>query len=326
VVWSGCSDEAGFGYDPAICPLHDTINDVAGSDDSGANISEGGVRWNRVKTQTRDVTVSTRGPVTDVDDLEVFAQLRKPSDTQTAILVQVDDRHGILYPPHSTVLGLDSVTIQAQMYLPGETLTEGMFLILPVVDDLHLAGLQAEDGRFSNAWKEKLACEYSSDPEGLVTRLRSAGLRLEGLHPRIAHWCRSATTVIHAPQQKRHFEILIGILGIEFDVPVQRAARRAKWWEYAWDEIRRARGEAIQTGLHEQQVVDRQLLESLGSLTDVIRATLDRPSFELPIPDTASVSGTFKFYRVIDVETGLTVPRNELRMLCELERVDQWRD
>jgi len=326
VVWSGCSNEAGFGYDPAISQSHDASNDVAGSSNPGTSISGGGVRWKEQKTQSRDSTIGRRGPVPDVDDLEVFTQLRKPSDTQAATLVQVDESHGILYPPHSTVLGLDPATCHAQMYLPGETLTEGMFLILPVVDDLHLAGLQAEDGRFSNTWKTKLESEYSNDPEGLVTRLRNAGLRLAGLHPCIRHWCRSATTVIHAPQQKRHFEILIGVLGIGFVAHEQRMARRAAWWQYAWDEIRRARGEAIQTGMQEQQIVDQQLLEALGSLTDDIRAELDRPAFELTIPDSVAVVGVFKFYRVITIETGLTVPRNELRMLCELERIDQWRD
>ena len=326
VIWSGCSNETGFGYDPAASQSHEARDDAAGSSNSGTNLFGGGVRWKEQTIQSRDNTVGKRGPVPDVDDLEVFTQLRKPSDTQAATLVQVDESHGILYPPHSTVLGLDPATCHAQMYLPGETLTEGMFLILPVVDDLHLAGLQAEDGRFSNTWKMKLESEYSNDPESLVTRLRNAGLRLAGLHPCIRHWCRSATTVIHAPQQKRHFEILIGVLGIDFDANEQRMARRAAWWQYAWDEIRRARGEAIQTGMQEQQIVDQQLLEALGSLTDDIRAKLDGPAFELTIPDTVAVGGVFKFYRVIAIETGLTVPRNELRMLCELERIDQWRD
>lgn len=326
VVWSGCSNEAGFGYDPAISQSHNVSNDVAGGSNSGTRTSGGGVSWKERRTHSHDSTIGRRGPVPDVDDLEVFTQLRKPSDTQAATLVQVDERHGILYPPHSTVLGLDPGTCHAQMYLPGETLTEGMFIVLPVVDDLHLAGLQAEDGRFSNIWKTKLESEYSNDPEGLVTRLRNAGLRLAGLHPCIRHWCRSATTVIHAPQQKRHFEILIGVLGIGFDAHEQRMARRAAWWQYAWDEIRRARGEAIQTGMQEQQIVDQQLLEALEDLAGDIRGNIDQPAFALMIPDSVLVGGVFKFYRVITIETGLTVPRNELRMLCELERIDQWRD
>lgn len=326
VVWSGCSNEAGFGYDPAISQSHDANNDVAGGGSSGTRTSGGGVRWKEQKTQSRDNTVGKRGPVTDVDDLEVFTQLRKPSNTQAATLVQVDDSHGILYPPHSTVLGLDPDTCHAQMYLPGESLNEGMFLILPVVHDVHLAGLQAEDGRFSHIWKTKLKFEYSEDPEGLVNRLRTAGLQLSGLHPCIRHWCKTATTVIHAPQQKRHFEILISVLGISFDAHEERRARRAAWWQYAWDEIRRARGEAIQTGMQEQQIVDQQLLDALGSLADDIRGKLDRPAFELTIPDSVAVGGVLKFYRVIAIEAGLTVPRNELRMLCELERIDQWRD
>jgi hypothetical protein len=326
VVWSGCSNEPGFGYDPAISPSHDASNAGAVGGNSRTSNSGGVLRWKEHRTQSRDGTVGKRGSVPDVDDLDVFSQLRKPSETQAAILVQVDDEHGILYPPHSTVMGLDPNTCHAQMCLPGETLTEGMSLILPVVNDVHLAGLQAEDGRFSDVWKTKLRSEYSNDPEGLVKRLRDAGLKLSGLHPCINHWCKTATTVIHAPQQKRHFEILIRVLGISFDAHEERRARRTAWWQYAWDEIRRSRGEAIQTGIQEQQIVDQQLLEALASLADDIRAHLDQPAFELMIPDSVAVGGVFKFYRIIAIEAGLTVPKNELRMLCELERIDQWRD
>src|SRR5690606_17542437 len=128
-----------------------------------------------------------------------------------------------------------------------------------------------------NVWKTRLNSEYSNDPEGLVERLWDAGLELLGLHSCIRHWCKTATTVIHAPQQKRHFEILISVLGIGFGAHEERWARRAAWWQYAWDEIRCARGEAIQTGRQEQQIVDQQLLEALGNLGDDIRGKLDRP-------------------------------------------------
>lgn len=325
VVWSGCSNEAGFGYDPANTRSHDAINHGAGSSNSGTSASGGGVIWREQTTKSRDDTVGKRGPIPDVDDLLVFTELRTPADTQAATLVQVDENLGILYPPHSTALGLDPATCRTQRYLPGETLTEGMFLILPVVDDLHLAGLQAEDGRFSNTWKTKLESEYSNDPEALVTRLRNAGLRLAGLHTCIRQWCRSATTVIHAPQQKQHFEILIGVLGIGFVAHERRVARRAAWWQYAWDEIRRSRGEAIQTGINEQQLCDQHLLDALRHRTDDIRRQLDCSAFELAIPDGLAVAGMLRFYRVVSIESGLTAPRHEFRKLCELSRIDQWR-
>jgi len=326
VVWSGCGNEPGFGYDPATSPSHDATNTSEAGGSIGRSDSKGRLRWKEQITQSRDDTVGKRGPVPDVDDLEVFTQLRKPSETQTATLVQIDEGHGILYPPHTLVLGLDPKTCNTQMCLPGETLTEGMFLVLPVVNDVRLAGLQAEDGRFSHIWKTKLKSEFFHDPEGLVKRLRDSGLQLSGLRSCINHWCKTATTVIHAPQQKRHFKILINVLGISFDAHEERWTQRAPWWQYAWDEIRRARGEAIQTGMQEQQIVDQQLLAALATLRDEIRANLHQSVFELMIPDGVAVQGILKFFRVVSVEARLTVPRNELRMLCELERIDQWRD
>ena len=208
VVWSGCGNEPGFGYDPVISPSHGSSNTSAthGSSDTG-----GGLRWTEQKIQARDDTVGRQGPIQDADDLEIFTQLRKPSETEPATLVQIDEDHGILYPLHSShlkVLGLDPDTCNTQWCLPGKTLIEGMYLVLPVMNDVRLAGPQAEDGCFSHIWKSKLRSEFSRDPEGLLKRLRDAGLQLSGLRSCITHWCKNATTVIHAPQQKQHFEIL----------------------------------------------------------------------------------------------------------------------
>jgi len=67
----------------------------------------------------------------------------------------------------------------------------------------------------------------------------------------VAHWCRPPTTVIHAPQQRRHFESLIQVLGIDanrkafvFEMLKSRGGR----WR---GERCHARGEAIQSGMQE---------------------------------------------------------------------------
>lgn len=325
MVWSGCSDESGFGYDPVSAPLPEGET----THDSGAVMDQYipslQLKWKVLKIQSGDNTIGRPDDLPDINDFEVFTRLAQPADVQRATLVQVDDDHGILYPPHSRVLGLDAVTNSIGYRLPGETLLAGMFLILPVVNDARLAGLQAENGNYSPIWKEKLNVEYQRDPAGLVNRLRNAGLRLLHLRGRIEHWCRPPSTVIHAPQSMHHFEILIRVLGLDFapNEPAQR--RRAAWWQFAWDEVRRARGEAIQTGFQEQQIVDEQVLAALRALDGDIRANVGQRTFQLAIPPNQAIHGVFKFYRVLAIEEGFLAPPGELRMLCELSRIDQWR-
>ena len=325
VVWSGCGDEPSFGYDPVSTALHEA--DAA--QDSGA-VTDRCMRslqlkWKVQETRARDNSIGRHDHLPDIDEFEVFIKLRQHADLQRATLVQVDEGHGILYPPHSRVLGLDTVTNSVGYHLPGETLLEGMFLILPLLDDARLAGLQAGDGQFSTIWKEKLITEYRSNPATLVNRLWDAGLELLHLQGCISHWCKPPSTVIHAPQSMRHFEILIKVLGLDFapNEPAQR--RRGAWWQFAWDEIRRARGEAIQTGIHEQQNVDEQQLDALHTLDADIRANAGQQTFQLSIPPCQTLHGVFKFYRVLAVEEGFQAPPGELRMLCELSRIDQWR-
>ena len=325
VVWSGCSDEPSFGYDPVSATLHEADaahNTGAATDQCMRNLQ---LKWKVQETCSRDNSIGRYDQLPDIDEFEVFTKLRQPDDLQRATLVQVDEGHGILYPPHSRVLGLDTVTNSVDYCLPGETLLEGMFLILPLVDDARLAGLQAEDGYFSTTWKEKLNAEYRSDPVTLENRLWDAGLELLHLRERIAHWCKPPSTVIHAPQSIRHFEILIKVLGLDFDPNEPAQGRRGAWWQFAWDEIRRARGEAIQTGFHEQQIVDEQLLAALGALDAEIRVNTGQQAFQLAFHHSQTLHGVFKFYKVLAVEEGFQAPPGELKTLCELRRIDQWR-
>lgn len=327
VVWSGCGDEPDFGYDPVSAQNPENSSPPGKSAVTDRHNPMLQLNWEVRETRSRDNTVGRYSDIPDVNDLEVFTRLAQPTDLQRATLVQVDDAHGILYPPLSRVLSLDGDPLVIDYRLPGETLQEGMFLILPVVDDPGLAGLQAEEGHFSRTWQEKLRAEYHRDPVGLANRLRDAGLGVQGLRSGIERWCKPPTTVIHAPQQMRHFEILISLLGVDFDAAAHANRHRAAWWQYAWDEVRRSRGEAIQMGFQEHQILDEQVLTAIKSLDAEIRDNMDKPSFQLPIPENQGheIGGVFQFYKVMAIEEGFRVPPGELKMLCELDRIDQWR-
>ncbi|MGE0535165.1 MAG: hypothetical protein AB7O68_09330 [Pirellulales bacterium] len=322
VVWSGCADEPSFGYDPIVATLHEADTGAV-TDQCMRRILQ--VKWKEKVIRSRDNSIGRHDDLPDIDEFAVFAKLRQQADFQRATLVQVDEGHGILYPPHSRVLGLDTVRNSVDYCLPGETLLEGMYLILPLVNDAQLDELQAEDGHFSRIWKDKLNAEYRKSPDTLTNRLWDAGLELLHLQERLAYWCKPPSTVIHAPQSMRHFEILIKVLGLDFNPKEPAQRRRGAWWQCAWNEIRRARGEAIQAGFHEQQFVDEQVLAALSALDAQIRANTGQQTFQLAFHPGQTLRGVFKFYKVLAVEDGFQAPPVELKMLCELRRIDQWR-
>src|SRR5262249_34844303 len=142
--------------------------------------------------------------------------LSRSMDLRRAILVQVDEEDGILYPPHSQVAALDT-TLHVEdpigYRLPGETLTEGMFIIWPLLNAADLGTLHAGEGHYSRIWKDRLRERFRYTPSELLRELREGGIGLRNLRYCVRQWCRTPTTVIHAPQQRKHFEILVSVLG-----------------------------------------------------------------------------------------------------------------
>jgi hypothetical protein len=173
--------------------------------------------------------------------------------------------------------------------------------------------------------EKHLEVAWNANAIVLTNRLREAGLDLVHLEAAIRHWCRPPTAVIHAPQQMRHFEILVRVLGLGGGNN-HYFNGAAAWWRSAWNEIRRSRGEAIQAGVHEQEIVDEQLLVILRSLLPQIREKASsNVGFHLQIPDGRDVQGAFLFFKVSGIEEGFLVPETELKKVCDLNTIEQWR-
>ncbi len=142
----------------------------------------------------------------------------------------------------------------------------------------------------------------------------------------LAHWCEEPTTVIHAPQLARHFEILIRVLGIEFSGNDTLKRAKGLWWQYAWNEIRRSRGEAIAAGFHEQELIDEQLLAILKTLLpDIRRSAAKAEGFALPLPLGQALQGAALFNKVLSIEEGFLAPQTEIRVIRDLNIFEQWR-
>lgn len=102
--------------------------------------------------------------------------------------------------------------------------------------------------------------------------------------------------------------------------------RRRPWWQYAWNEIGRSRGEAIQTGIQEHEIVDEQLFAILTELLPEIRsnAAAHEP-FQIEIPSGRPLAGAVRFYPVRNIEEGFLVPDAVLKTVCDLDTIEQWR-
>jgi hypothetical protein len=325
IVWSGCGDEDDFGYDPARIVVGGVGSPSPGVADRGVSR---GLRWTRDVVKVGDVT-DVAGTTIDDDELKLFHTLGRAAEVRRATLLEIDEEDGILYPPHSQVSTFDPTQYADEPIgyrLPGETLSEGMFLIWPLLGASDLGAIRAGEGRYSRTWKERLREEVRREPDELLRRLRAAGIELRNLRSCVRQWCRPPSTVIHAPQQRRHFEMLIRVLGIDHDsAPAARSLRRP-WWEYAWSEIGRTRGEAIQTGIQEQEILDEQLFVILNDLLPEIRRRATAEAiFELEIPDGRDLTGTVRFYKVRSIEDGFLVPDTMLKVICDLDTVEQWR-
>lgn len=328
VVWSGCSDEPDFGYDPVAFQLDAATGVVAAVSDGYSR--HGPVKWATRVTHFGEDSGAVAGDASDLDELQAFREMDQPRDKRPATLVQVDDENGILYPPHSRILSFDPNQTTGEpvgLRILGETLLEGMFVIIPIVGDVDLGGVRAEHGQYSKIWKTLLKELFETDAADLIRRLHAAGLNLVNLGAAIRHWCSPPSTVIHAPQQKKHFEILLQVLGVGNEDSGRTHHKLPPFWQTAWNEVRRSRGEAIQAGFQEHEIVEEQLLVVLRKIVPQIREkALANEGFNLVIPATCEILGTFLFFKVCGIDEGFSVPTTDLRIVRQLDLIDQWRD
>ena len=323
IVWSGCADEEDFGYDPVF------RSSATGVTRGDQQITRGTVVWKRSVRQYGNSSFDSAHSATDLDDLAFFHELNRSTEMRRAILVQLDDEDGILYPPHSQVATFDPashVEDPIGYRLPGETLSEDMFVIWPLLNAADLGTLHAGEGHYSQIWKDCLRERFRYAPNELLRQLREGGIELRNLRYCVRQWCRKPSTVIHAPQQRKHFEILIGVLGIEHNAQASLPALRRPWWEYAWSEIVRARGEAIQTGMQEHEIIDEQLFVILMEFLPEIRAKAQTHNvFEVVLPAERALQGGVRFYKVRSIEEGFLVPETILKIISDLDTAEQWR-
>lgn len=321
LVWEGCADEPGFGYEPT-----DTKDDDA--------VERRRARYQEVSRVIQTAQNPDIGPGhTEVlDDLEWMRRRSNDTDHRAAVLINLDQGQAALYPVRSLLLSFDPdlrSETPITKRLPLETLDAGMYLIVPAIDDVGLAEVHAESGAYSREWKSKLREARASDLGNLVMRLRSEGLALHDLAAAIERWCEPPSNVIHAPQQYRHFTALVRTLGMPEHATVDGFPRKrvVPWERLAWDEIRRSRGEAIQAGVQEREIVDEQLTVILATRLEELRVkSAGKNGFVIDLPADADIHGRLAIHLIEGFETGFHAPEAELRQSGERRYFDKWRD
>lgn len=320
-VWEGCADEPGFGYEPTATEGDDAADRRRGRYHEVSRIIQ--------NEPSADID-SAHGEV--LDDLEWMRQRSDDTESRVAVLINLDQGQAALYPARSQILSFDPDPrgdTPITKRLPLETLDTGMYLIVPAIDDVGLAEVHAESGAYSREWKTRLREARANDPISLIAHLRSEGLALHDLAAAIERWCEPPSNVIHAPQQYRHFAALVRTLGMPKETTVDGFGRKrvVPWEKVAWDEIRRSRGEAIQAGVQEREIVDEQLTIILATrLAELREKSEGKTGFVIDLPADADIRGRLAFHRIEGFETGFRAPEAELRQSGERRFFERWRD
>jgi hypothetical protein len=270
-------------------------------------------------------------PPPDDDEFRMFREFRETSarENRQAVLVQINEDQGILYPPLARVLCFDPGQPNGHCLgyrVVGDSMTEACFVIWTALQTEGGGTLQAQHGRFSEIWRSSLRKRLQQDPRALIQDLDAAGLDLTCLNAVLHNWVKPPTTVIHAPQQKRHFEILMRVLKVDFASIAPQRLRDKPLWQFAWQEVCDSRGEAIHAGFVNHALEEEKLREVLVSMIAEIRGlAAGGASFTLALPDGRAVGGTAFFERVVAVEDGFCASDQNMRVVSRLNEIEKWR-
>lgn len=323
-VWSGCADDPQFGYDPVEPPcLPGTLT----APDSGEALGNQ-VSWRKRETKIGHDPGFLKYYNAEQDEFFSFAEPNQQGSRRRAVLLEIHGEKGILYP-RTEVLSFDPNAADGAsvgLRVPGESLLEEMFVIQTQLGEVSFGETQTQESGYCLIWKRRLREELQSSPDAFCLKLRNKGLDLQNLRNCAEYWAQPPHAVIHAPQQRGHFQILIDALAIDAAVAQPTGRDTRPWWQKAWDEIRVTRGEAIQTGRQEHELVEQQVLELMNYLLPDIRAkSVGVESFRLDIPLGYDLRGALVFFKVLRIEAGFLAPEAEITIVRDLNTLEQWK-
>jgi hypothetical protein len=314
IVWGGLKDECDFGYDPVASGF-------------GATVIPTFISWRTRQDKVGEPSKPDIVLPAVEDELDLLSKLseQKLGQPRRCLKLSVTDELAIAFLPGATLLAIDpeDVSPAAIDYRRARDFKVGFYLIRHVfTEDVDLGAPACSHGHYSLTWKMRLRNARASDPDGLIRKLRASGLGLEHLAAAIRNWCKPAGAVIPAPQQMRHFRILMKVLELDGDSESSREAM----WRKAWAEISRSRGNASEAGRQREDIVDAELLAAAKETGQSIRTLCrEHEDFSYPIPGGRGLSGHFLCSRVYAIESPFLVPQSEVGKTLPKVEFEQWR-
>lgn len=328
VAWYGTPDQPGFGADPV---LESWSPEDCGETTTSSSHPVAGQRTavRRASAVRGDTSVRNSADSGVEDDFSSRGRGSGSTGNRRAVLVHLADGLGCLQAPHADIicLGVKGANLFASRIEPSDVDARYTHLVDPALDQVDFGTLRASDGRYAPQWKARLLEEYRRSPTALEGKLRARGINLGTLTSRILEWIQPSSNVIHAPQQRRHFEILIDVLGIEADPVGYPRNRRLAWAAAAWAEVAHSRGEAIQHGTERQEIISEELRTLLHIEWMTFREQVKPDaSFTWIIPPGRSLTGRVRLHAILDIEAGYRCPEQLLKTIEPVEKLLPWRE
>lgn len=322
-VWAGLDDDRDFGRDPVMGWLGN-LGAMVNVADTGASASFTPNVWVRTCRQSAD---DDSWPEVDEDDLQVLQPHPSTVGMRRALLIRLSRGCAALYAPRTCVIVArrDESRVLC-LAVAAEEIGPGDWLVRPRVEDVDFGGVTLRDGRYATAWKTRLEEAWRFRRSDIEHGLKERDVALEHLGDRVQWWCRQATTVIHAPQQREHFRVLIEVLGIEEDRNHYPRPPGVAWWRLAWREIAHSRGEAIQAGLQGHGIINDQIVAILnGPHSDLLSRLSHDEDCEIDLPPDSGLSGFLQCWPVEDSDENYHVPESLLGAIIPLQDAFEWR-
>lgn len=314
-VWQGLADEEGFADDPVI-PAHNYLAIM---------------RSERRTVSGNSSTVPFQLAVGPTDDLAFFAETMAPArGSHRGVLVEFPDDYGVLLRPGSGLLVFSPRLndTDAIDYRQISDVEEGDYLLIHDADaDLGEVSVDAAKMPLAVVWKRALADTYRQQPSLCVQKMKDAGITLLDLHRAIQSWMDMNGTVIHAPQNRKHFQALLTrVLDPGLIPPRSESGEMVSGWRLAWAEVAASRVTAIQHGVLESAIVNEQLVAELrkeiGHLRDLVSTAAEYQHMLLP---ERGLIGSVEFHPVISISSGFAAPPEEFGKPMKLLAAEQYR-
>lgn len=327
IVWHGTPDEPGFGEDPVL-RAWGSREDANGQRTPGVSAGSGGITVHRRSALVGDPTPRDVADLVEVDDFAPERRGAPSGEGRRGILFHLSNDLGCLHAPHADIIcvGRDGEAALVSRLEPRDVDARYSHLVDPNLDDVDFGSVSVSREQYAPQWKSRLAEEYRRSPTELTRTLRVRGIDLDTLDSRIELWIHPSTSVVHSPQQWRHFQILIGVLGMDGAGSGARHDQASGWARSAWSEISRSRSVAIQHGTERHEIIAEELVTLITNDWSSLNAQLTpgRP-FTWEIPAERALAGRVKLHAILEIEDGYRCPDLVLRQIGPLERLLKWR-